>query len=155
METTGYGYGVWLRISNFPRKLKHIPHVTLVCNIPTKEEATYVWKELKVHFQQPSKIRVFPKAHKFEGTYSENDPYTKCWGYHCELINNSQTLIQQSINTIMHQNHISGSISEKPHITIDYENNETLEDLPLVLELETQLVVADILGSCEKWRIDA
>lgn len=155
METTGYGYGIWLRIHTFPRKLQHIPHVTLVCNIPTQEEATQIWKELKSHFQlqQPLHIRVLPKAQIFEGTYSEKDPYTKCWGYHCELIDISQTTIQQWINTIMQQNHIPGSTSEQPHITIDYETTESLEDLPSTMELDADLVVADILGSYEKWHI--
>jgi hypothetical protein len=154
MDISGYGYGVWLYCKDFPRELKHIPHVTLACNLSTEHDAKLLLKGLKSYIHQhPLKLRVFPKAQLLEGAYSKNDMYTQCWGYYCDLIDLPQSKIEYWIKAVMKKTCLSGSTSNQMHITIDYENNNNLEDLPHIIELETTMVVANVLGKYDKWHI--
>jgi len=150
---SGYGYGIWLDANNFPKPMKHIPHITLVCNILTESKGICLWRKLKEQFPQPIKIRILPKAHIFESTYSENDMYTKCWGYYCEVVDFPQSKLDFAVKSTMQEYCISGSSSSRLHITMGYENIDKLEDLQSVIELECQIVVANILNTCENWYI--
>lgn len=50
VQTTGYKYGIWLvpktNTHEIFYSMQHLPHITCICNIPTRKEAIQFYQEL-------------------------------------------------------------------------------------------------------------
>lgn len=160
-DISGYGYGIWLvskNQSSQPFNTRHIPHITLVCNILEKRKAECLYRHIKPKVPELIQVQIHTNAVIFEDPYSENDPYPQSWGYYCKLLNERKGKVIYWLRTIMQEHAIKGSISHNLHITMEYQQYKDQTKHPPNLSkdihMECEVVIADITKpNAESWSI--
>ena len=109
----GYGYGIWLRVKNpFINQItKHIPHVTVICNME-KNEAIKLYQNIESKFGLTQQIYTNGICKYFEDKYDKKDILKAC-GYDCQ-IKNWQYIYNECLK-------YQGVLPKQPHLTIQYE----------------------------------
>jgi len=123
---TGYGYGLWLVIDNKHIKTKHIPHVTLICNME-RSHVMCLYDRISEYFPYmiPNVyMNIERKSVLFDtDMYSDTDDniLTKqAWGYNCQTEDYNLLMMQQLIREFMIEYNVKGSISPRLHLTMEY-----------------------------------
>ena len=123
---TGYGYGLWLVIDNKHIKTKHIPHVTLICNME-RSHVMGLYDRISEYFRYMIPkvyMNIERKSVLFDtDMYSDTDDniLTKqAWGYNCNTDDYNLLMIQQLIREFMIEYQVKGSIPPKLHLTMEY-----------------------------------
>ena len=110
----GYGYGVWLVPKSKIPSIKHIPHITIMCNM-NKEDAIELYKILSEKYKDPIKMYVNKICRILPGSY-DNDPLYGS-GFDCKYNEFSE------IMKICHK--FTGDKSFSPHLTYHYSNTKS------------------------------
>lgn len=178
----GYYYGIWLvpcDIEKYKKILStdHLPHVTLICNILTKERALRMYNMLKEYTREYVGMKInetpldlnhitykdshiMPVMSRDTTTHIHDKNWNKnfySWGYAVETIDYSFSNYIYWIKHIQLEFNISGSISKELHTSIQYTNStDDIMMKPLEKEEEVlfKMVVANINDSNpENWYI--
>lgn len=113
----GYKYGVWIVLKNKDLELtvKHIPHITLMCNMCYENAFHYyrelLWRgysKLDVIIHRP--VIVFPKMYK--------EDLLDAWGYYVTM--HPKTYLD--METIAEK--YKGDFSNNPHLSIQYDKEK-------------------------------
>lgn len=142
--SSGYGYGIWLKLKHDRICTDHISHITLVCNVSTEKEIRNLYNSLKTKLPDALRVKIHPSSTIFEDVYSENDPYPRAWGFYCDTINYDAELMISQIEKLMHSLSITGSVSKKLHTTIGYTEWNNKYNLRETIETDCKIVMADI-----------
>jgi hypothetical protein len=142
----GYGFGIWIipnQELSHP-KIKHIPHITIMCNVLNKKELDDIYVEIKKKMGNTFIIKLGGDCVEFTSQYS-NDPLSAS-GFNCtcDKWNELKDICEK----------YDGSFSYKPHLSYYYSKNK--EDLEYKNTLSRQLICtlkkADINSEdCTKW----
>ena len=150
----GYGYGVWLVVENLQildavyknNKEPYISHVTLMCNM-TRDDAIALSDE--IHGKYDIFVdKTYNLFNNPDEKYSDKDILSAS-GFYCRV-----PLWEKLIDTAKKY---SGTISEKPHISIAYRTNEN--ELPENVNIKNVKVTgfsfpANTVGDIPKeWKI--
>ena len=147
----GYGFGIWLVPFQdvFHPDIAHIPHITVMCNMESLDDASKLKKIISEKLGNTFVIDLDGKCELFGVSYASNDPLMAT-GYFCESDDWS------SIKEVVEESGLKGSFSECPHLsyfyakkTKDLKIKHTLSR-PLVCKLER----ADIRSlESECWKV--
>lgn len=165
--SSGYGYGIWLLVHSpyFSKEVKHIPHITLICNL-SLSHATELYNSIEEHFnynipsftmnitEQNRSGTMFPT-----GEYSSDPNYLTqySWGYYCDTDDHQLTMTNQLIRDFFIDNDFIGSIPSKLHLTMQY--NQDIKNIINIhrcpshhLSMRCSLKLVDISsGDPSKW----
>ena len=158
----GYGFGIWLVVSNktindFIKKHNIIPHIGLItvkCNM-NLQDARYMFAELTQNNIDISSLAIYLDFTIFNGSiYFKKDILEAC-GYYMEIPNWKQIV---DIG-----NKYSGNFPSKPHLSLIYRNDykklvEYCQNITLPKikskKCKVKLCLVDITNDTpDKWRI--
>ena len=109
----GYGYGVWLVPKSKILSIKHIPHITIMCNM-NKEDAIELYKILNKKYKDPIILHMNKNCKILPNSY-DNDPLFGS-GFDCKYNEFSEIMkICSKFN---------GDQSFSPHLTYHYSNTK-------------------------------
>lgn len=142
----GYGYGVWLVPNSdiLKSKIRHIPHVTIMCNME-KKEAMKLHK-LLIIYKKNIQLEIDGKCNLLSNDY-DNDPlYGSGFNVKYNEFNQFKTAAKK----------FTGDFSFSPHLTFDYskkKNDVKIQDITSML-VDSEICVADIThDDPNKWFI--
>ena len=109
----GYKYGVWivLKPDDIGNTIKHIPHITIMCNM-SYENAYQYYRELlwngisKVNIVIHNPVVLFPKQYK--------EDLLDAWGYYVTM--HPTTYLDMETKSKKYP----GDFSEIPHLSLEY-----------------------------------
>ena len=146
---SGYGFGVWLvpKDRNIEKHMLHTPHITVMCNMETEEEARALFFDINQKMGKEFTLRIIGKCVYFQGGYDGGDPL-KAVGYYCE----SGDWNEFEEVCLTHK----GDFSKHPHMSQGYSMTEISLYLRNIKDryVECELKVVDIRGLFPaKWKI--
>lgn len=139
MSNSGYQYGLWFIPNDYTLlhstlHMKHIPHITLVCNITNKSHLSLLYHSIYEYLSITSPFIFIPNpitlshisydisnGNSNDCDFDDNSD-DKSWGYTCKW-NDENIDIYSLINTFMNKFNIKGSISTDFHMTIHYDEH--------------------------------
>jgi hypothetical protein len=164
VQTTGYKYGIWLvpktNTHEIFYSMQHLPHITCICNIPTRKEAIQFYQEL-ISLDGMSQTQIITLKSRgvdlgfvqYQSSEKIDAHKEYCWGYNVIWDHSLSKRLRQ----VQQKTNIAGDIPETPHLTIKYTNiPNNIEPVHLVKDimLECKVVVTDITStSPEDWHI--
>lgn len=188
-KVKNYKYGIWLVPVELEKykteifKTSHIPHITFICKIPSKQKAFRMFKLLREYTRTTFAIKVENKpldlnhinydvkqdaycvSNNCEYVDNNNIELTNkssySWGHNASLTNYNYSNIMYWMKHIQLEYLIQGSISDELHMSIEYDSNkDSLNMRPIngedgddIITL-FKMVVADINDDDpEMWRI--
>ena len=133
MSNSGYQYGLWFVPNDYTflhstLHMKHIPHITLVCNITNKSHLSLLYHSICEYLSNTSSFIFIPNPISLSHISYVNDDDNgddNSWGYTCKW-NDEHVDIYSLINTFMKKFNIKGSISTNFHMTIHYDKHISL-----------------------------
>lgn len=184
-----YKYGIWLvpvELDKYKTKIfktTHIPHITFICKIPSRQKAFRMFKLLGEYTRTTFAVKVENKpldlnhisydveqvmyyvsnnSECIDSNVSESPKKSSySWGHNASLTNYNYSNITYWMKHIQLEYLIQGSISEDLHMSIEYESTKDNlnlrsingEDGDDIITL-FRMVVADINDdNPEMWRI--
>lgn len=112
----GYKYGVWIVVKpdDICHTIKHIPHITIMCNM-SYDNAYHYYRELlwngisKVNIVVHNPVVLFPKQYK--------EDLLDAWGYYVTM--HPTTYLDMETKSKKYP----GDFSEIPHLSLEYTTN--------------------------------
>ena len=109
----GYKYGVWIVLNpdDIGHTIKHIPHITIMCNM-SYENAFQYYRELlwngysKISIVIHRSVVLFPKQYK--------EDLLDAWGYYVTM--HPTTYLDMETKS----NKYKGDFSNNPHLSLEY-----------------------------------
>lgn len=187
-KVKNYKYGIWLIPVELDKykteifKTSHIPHITFICKIPSKQKAFRMFKLLREytrslftvkidnspvdlnHINYDVKQDAYCVSNNCEYVDNNNsvlpNESSYSWGYNASLTNYNYSNIMYWMKHIQLEYLIQGSISEDLHMSIEYDSNKDNLNLTSIIGEDDdiitlfKMVVADINDDDPKmWRI--
>lgn len=135
---SGYKYGLWFIPYDYDYTyihstlhMKHIPHITLICNIPTKTQLYLLYNSICNYLSNTSSFLLYTHpislSHiSYDINNDDNcDVLDHSWGYTCKW-DDDNVDIYSLIHTFINKLNIQGSVSSDFHMTIQYDQNMSL-----------------------------
>jgi hypothetical protein len=151
-KVKNYKYGIWLVPVELEKykteifKTSHIPHITFICKIPSKQKAFRMFKLLREYTYSLFAVKVNNSAVDLnhisydvkQDAYCVSNEYecidnndNECpnkssfsWGHNASLTNYNYSNIVYWMKHIQLEYLIQGSISEELHMSIEYDSNK-------------------------------
>ena len=144
----GYGFGIWIVPNQqiFHPETRHIPHITIMCNVLDKNELKEIYDDIENKLGNTFVVNLDGKCVEFDSHY-DNDPLVAT-GYNCSC--DKWELLKEICKKY------NGSFSNDPHLSYYYsENSKDLKfKKTLSREIICKLKMADINSNdCINWRI--
>lgn len=186
-KVQNYKYGIWLVPVELEKykteifKTSHIPHITFICKIPSKQKAFRMFKWLREythtlftvkvnnspidlnHISYDIKHDAYCVSKEYVDNNDDKSPKKSSysWGHNASLTNYNYSNIVYWMKHIQLEYLIQGSISDDLHISIEYESNKDALNMRSIngedgddINTLFKMVVADINDdNPEMWRI--
>ena len=112
-RTMGYKYGVWIVLNpdDIGHSVKHIPHVTIMCNM-AYDKAFHFYQELRWNGYSKIRIAIHRPVVLFPKQYKED--LLDAWGYYVTM-HPSKYLLMETMSQ-----KYTGDFSVNPHLSLEY-----------------------------------
>ena len=109
----GYKYGVWivLKPGDIGHTIKHIPHVTIMCNM-SYDKAFQYYRELQWNGYSKVNIAIHRPVILFPNPYNED--ILNAWGYYVTM--HPKTYLAMETKS----KNYNGNFSDIPHLSLEY-----------------------------------